>query len=488
MPEVDISPDDVSALLAQVAQLQAVVAEQAVRLERQAATIEQQAERIRELQVRLAKNSRNSSKPPSSDPPFNKPPPRSQRTSSGRKRGGQKGHRGATRPLSEDVDHRVIAGLTGSCRCGRAWADADIEVLPERRQVIELVVRREITEHRIVQGTCGCGCVQRSAFPAGVDAPVQYGPGVCALAVYLTQYQLLPYGRSADVLTELAGISVSPGTLHRMVSTAAERLQAPVAAIRQALLGAPVAHADETGMRVGGALHWLHVLSTTELTAYYAHPKRGADALDAFGLLAQFDGVLVHDHWSAYLRYDCEHAFCNAHHLRELIAIAETTPSQTWAAQMITLLCEANAAVSQAHSQQLTALPARRVAQFQARYDAILEAAATHNLRRPRAPGQRGRVKQSPAFNLIARLREHRDEVLRFLTDLRVPFDNNQAERDVRMPKLKQKVSGCFRAASGSEQFATIRSYLSTLRKQRKGIFQSLLLTFQGSPPIPQLE
>lgn len=152
MPEVDISPDDVSALLAQVAQLQAVVAEQAVRLERQAATIEQQAERIRELQVRLAKNSRNSSKPPSSDPPFNKPPPRSQRTSSGRKRGGQKGHRGATRPLSEDVDHRVIAGLTGSCRCGRAWADADIEVLPERRQVIELVVRREITEHRIVQG------------------------------------------------------------------------------------------------------------------------------------------------------------------------------------------------------------------------------------------------------------------------------------------------------------------------------------------------
>jgi transposase len=157
---------------------------------------------------------------------------------------------------------------------------------------------------------------------------------------------------------------------------------------------------------------------------------------------------------------------------------------------MITLLCEANAAVSQAHSQQLTALPARRVAQFQARYDAILEAAAAHNSRRPRAPGQRGRVKQAPAFNLIARLRKHRDEVLRFLSDLRVPFDNDQAERDFRMPKPKpkQKVSGCFRAASGSEQFATIRSYLSTLRKQRKGLFQSLLLTFQGSPPMPQLE
>jgi transposase len=487
MPEVRPDPVDLSTLLAQVEQLRALVAEQAKRLERQAVTIGEQAERIRELETRLAKNSRNSSKPPSSDPPFDKPPPRSQRTSSGRKRGGQPGHRGTNRPLSDDIDQRVISGLTGQCGCGRAWADADTELLPERRQVIELVIRRAVTEHRIVEGTCACGCVKRSTFPAGIDASVQYGPGVSALAVYLTQYQLLPYQRSADVLAELAGIDLAPGTVHRMVGVAAARLKTPVTAIRQALTGAPVAHADETGLRVGGALHWLHVLSTEQLTAYHAHPKRGAAALEDFGLLAQFDGVLVHDHWSAYLRYDGEHAFCNAHHLRELIAIAETDPSQTWANAMIALLGEANAAVREARRRQQSALPAAQIELFQARYDDILKRAAARNPRRPPKPGQRGRVKQSPAFNLIARLREHRDSVLRFLTDLRVPFDNNQAERDVRMPKLKQKTSGCFRAESGAAHFATIRSYLSTLHKQGLAIFHSLVLTFQGSPPMPRL-
>jgi transposase len=487
MSEVMLTAADVAALRAEVRQLQQLVVEQAERLERQAATIAQQSERIRELEARLAKNSRNSSKPPSSDPPFNKPPPRSQRKASGRKPGGQKGHRGVTRTLAEEVDHQVVAALSGMCGCGRAWSQAETALLPERRQVIEVVMRREITEHRIVEGRCACGCVQRSAFPAGVEAPVQYGPGVAALAVYLTQYQLLPYQRSADLLAQLAGIALSPGTVRAMVATAAERLQAPVAAIHDALVATPVAHADETGMRVGGGLNWLHVLSTAELSAYFSHPKRGAEALEAFGLLARFTGVLVHDHWAAYLRYDGAHAFCNAHHLRELIAIEETIPSQTWAGEMITLLCEANTAANTARAQQLQALPAARIEHFQARYDAILEAAAARNPRRPAKPGQRGRVAQSPAFNLIARLREQREGVLRFLTDLRVPFDNNQAERDVRMPKLKQKVSGCFRATGGAEQFATIRSYLSTLHKQGSDLFQALVLTFQGSPPMPRL-
>jgi transposase len=480
MPKKRPTTSSVESPSAELLRLRALVAEQA-------ALIEQLLERIQELEARLAKDSHNSSKPPSSDPPFKKPPPRSQRKPSGRKPGGQKGHRGVTRTLVEHPDHRVIVPLTGTCSCGRCCTQIDTEVLSERRQVVELVIRSEVTEYRIVSGTCACGRVQRSAFPDGIEAPVQYGPSVSAFAVYMTQYQLLPYQRTADALDELAGIALSPGTVHRAVEVAAERLQAPVQAIRGALVTAPVAHADETGMRVGGGLHWLHVLSTASLTAYFAHPKRGVEALEAFGLLAQFLGVLVHDHWSAYARYDCLHAFCNAHHLRELIAIAETIPSQTWAGDMIALLCEANVLTCEARTQGLKALPADVVEPLQARYDTILTAAEARNPRRPRRPGSRGRVKQSPAYNLVARLREHRDEVLRFITDLRVPFDNNLAERDIRMPKLKQKVSGCFRADAGVDNFAIIRSYLSTLRKQSADIFNSLVLTFQGSPPMPRL-
>lgn len=488
MLNVTPTPEEFTRLLAELERLRALVDEQRRRLERQAETILQQDERIRELEARLGKNSRNSSQPPSSDPPFKKPPPKSRRQRSGRTPGGQAGHPGVTLKLTEAVDRAVTIPLSGTCACGQAWSAADAVVLPERRQVIDLVIRREVIEYRIVAGTCACGCTRRSDFPATVTAPVQYGAGVSALAVYLTQYQLLPYGRSAELFDTLAGIAIAPGTLQRMVATAAERLAAPVAAIREAVMTAPVAHADETGLRVGGTLHWLHVLSTAELSAYFAHPKRGAEALTAFGWLTRFGGVLVHDHWPAYLDYDGPHAFCNAHHLRELIALAELLPTQTWPQALIALLCEANDAVIQARADRSEALPAPVVAQFQARYEAILAEAAAQHPPRPRPPSQpRGRVKQSPAFNLIARLRDHRDGVLRFLTDPRVPFDNNQAERDVRMPKLKQKVSGCFRSAGGAEQFATIRSYLSTLRKQAVDLFQALVLTFQETPPMPRL-
>jgi len=233
-------------------------------------------------------------------------------------------------------------------------------------------------------------------------------------------------------------------------------------------------------------LYWLPVLSTNRLTAYFPHPKREAEALDAFGLLSQFVGVLVHDHGSACQRYQCLHAFCNAHHRRELIAIAERSPSQPWATDMITLLCQANAVVGEA--QALETLSASNGEHLRTRYDTILSKAEAGNPPRLRRPGTRGRVKQSPACNLIRRLRERRNEVLRFLTDLRVPFDNNQAERDLHMPKLKQKASGCFRSDTGAGDFAIIRSYLSTLRKQSDDPFNSLVLTFQGRPPMPQLE
>jgi transposase len=466
-------PTELDALRAEVVRLRALVAELGAR--------------VQELEARLAKDSHNSSKPPSSDSPFNKPSPRSLRESKGRKPGGQEGHPGATRGLVDDPDHRVTVPLNGQCTCGQDLTTLPVEELPERRQVIELVIRREVTEYRTVQGRCACGQLHQSAWPAEVTSPVQYGPGVAALAVCLTHEQHLPYQRTAGLLQAVAGIDLSPATLYAMGRAAAKRLAAPVAAIGEALVAQAVAHADETGMRVAGALQWLHVLCTATLTFYMVHAKRGRQALAAIGLLAGFRGTLVHDHWSAYAAYDCQHAFCNAHHLRELIAIAETYPWLTWPTQLIALLCEANEATGKARAAGLSALPEAVTTDFFRRYDDLLAEAARIHPRRTGPPGQRRRVKQSPAHNLVARLRKHRDAVLRFLTDLAVPFDNNQAERDIRMPKLKQKVSGGFRSEEGAQDFATIRSYLSTLRKQGVDTYRALVLTFQGHPPMPNL-
>ena len=480
MPEqqpLAVSPEGPEA---EVVRLRAQVAEQA-------AQITQLLLRVQELEVRLAKDSHNSSKPPSSDPPFKKPPPRTLRQPSGRQPGGQQDHPGATLALVADPEHTVTLPLVGCCACGQSLSALPVEELPERRQVADLVVRREVTEYRTVSGRCGCGQVHRSTWPAGVAAPVQYGPGVAAFAVYLTHYQQLPYQRTAELLAALAGIALSPATIYAMGREAAVRVSAPVAAIGQALVRSAVAHADETGMRVAGALQWLHVLCTATLTFYEIHAKRGRDALAAIGLLAAFRGILVHDHWAAYGVYDCQHAFCNAHHLRELIAIAETYPELPWPKQLIALLCEANEATGMARAAGLAALSGPLIEDFFTRYDALLAEGARYHPRRTGPTGRRGRVKQTPAYNLIGRLRDHRSAVLRFITDLRVPFDNNQAERDIRMPKLKQKVSGCFRSAAGAHAFATLRSYLSTLRKQSIDPFQALVMTFQGNPPMPRL-
>jgi transposase len=401
---------------------------------------------------------------------------------SGRNPGGQQGHQGATRALVDNPDHQVVIRLAGTCDCGRYRSLIPVQLLPERRQVVELVIRREVTEYRTVVGTGACGRMARSDFPADLSAPLQSGPGVSAFAVSMTQYQLLPFERTATMLDELTAIAIAPGTLCNALETAAERLETPVVAIRAALVAAPIAHAEETGMRVGGDLQWLHVLSNATLTADFAQAKRGAEALEACGLLARFGGVLVHDHWRAYVLFDCLQAFCNAHHLRELIAIAETIPSQRpWTEAMIPLLCEANALTIEARAAGFAALPGPMVLDIQTCFDAILAVAKALNPARKPPPGSRQRVRQSPAYNLVNRLSENRDGVLRFVTDLRVPFDNNLAERDARMPKLKQKVSGCFRSVAGVANFASIRSYLSTLRKQSADIFKSLVQTHRCS-------
>jgi transposase len=309
----------------------------------------------------------------------------------------------------------------------------------------------------------------------------------------LIDYQNLPDGRSAELIGVLAGITLSPATLVNMGRKAAARLAAPVATIGQASVRSVAAHADETGMRVAGALQWRHVLCTSLLTVYAAHAKRGVEALTGIGLLSGFRGILVHDHWRAYLSTPAQHAFCHAHHLRELIALAEVAPLLSWPKRLIALPYEANDATIAARAAGLDALPGPVVEGFFARYDSILADAAFFHPQRLPPPGRRRRVKQTPAHNLGARLRTHRDAVMRFLTDLRVPFDNNQAERDLRLPKLKlklklkQKVSGSFRSPEGAAAFATVRSYLSTLRKPSIDLYPVLVMTVRGRQPMQRL-
>jgi transposase len=339
---------------------------------------------------------------------------------------------------------------------------------------------------------CRCGKRHSGVFPQGVSQAVQYGPQVRAAAVYLTQYQQLPVGRTAQALTDLFGLRVSTGTVQHSIDQAARALAPAVHEISQALREQPVVHFDESSMRVGRILHWLHNASTRTLSWYGAHGKRGREALDSFGILPGFAGVAVHDGWRPYTDYDCEHALCNAHHLRELVFVLEST-GQQWAQQMIDLLCQAKRESETSADAGNRSLDSTRQRYYARRSRALI--AQGHRLNPQQAredtrKERRGRIRQSFAYNLLRRLQTHARQVWRFIADHRVPFDNNVAERDIRMPKLKQKISGCFRSASGMQAFCTIRSYLATLRKQNRSLIDALAVAFTGFvlSPLPAAE
>ena len=458
--------------------------EQLKQLERLTVLVKALSARVQELEARLRKDSHNSNKPPSSDGLAKKP--KSLRETSGRNPGGQAGHEGTTLKRVAIPEVTVRHPLPKHCdRCGAplgAQADALVE---DRRQVFDLVQPVvQVTEHLGYELLCRCGQRHRSIFPAHVTAPVQYGPVIKSTMVYLTQGQLLPMERTAQILSDLFGVKLSAGSVHTSIMQAAKTLAPSVRQIAAAVIASPVVHFDETGQRVGARLRWLHSAGTTLLTWYGAHDKRGKIAMEDFGILPIFKGVAVHDGWASYRDYACTHALCNAHHLRELIFLEETT-EQTWPRKMIAFLLRAKDHADAAKLAQCP-LASGQLTALRRQYKAILAQGERNNPRLARAKTkQRGRIKQSPATNLLLRLREHADDVLRFLTDQRVPFDNNLAERDIRMPKLKQKTSGCFRTVTGAESFCTIRSYLATLRKQNRNAFHALTRAFQGNPPDP---
>jgi transposase len=438
--------------------------------------------RVAELEARLSKDSHNSSKPPSSDGLAKKST--SPNVPSGKKPGGQPGRLGKTLERSAHVDTVINHPLPQHCECGAALAVASAR-LHEQRQVIDIpVASYHVTEHRTWQSRCTCGQVHQSEFPAAVTEAVQYGPNVRALAVHLTHGQLLPLGRSAQLITELYGLSVSSGTVHAWSDQAAQLLLPEVARIARMLMGLPVVHADESGLRVAGRLHWLHTVASDQLTWYGAHAQRGLPAFKDHGILLNLIGTAVHDCWGPYWRLLCAHGLCNAHLLRELTFQRETT-RQRWPKRMIDLLIRARDHCETARQQNKAALSPWRTRRIFRDYNAILDQALTRNPRAEQQVKRRGRIKQSVAFNLINRMRGHAEAVLRFVTDLRVPFTNNLAERAIRMPKVKQKISGCFRTMAGAQTFCTIRSYLDTMHKQGHNMFEVLRQTYIGRPPSP---
>jgi transposase len=357
----------------------------------------------------------------------------------------------------------------------------------EARQVFDLPPLRLLaTEHRAERRRCGCGTTTAAAFPDHVRAAACYGPRVRALVCYLCVHQHLPVDRAAQLLADVLGASVATGTLAAVLAEGAAGLDGFLANIRDQLAAAPVAHFDETGARVAGRLHWVHSASTSLLSLFTVHAKRGKVAMDQAGVLPGFVGVAVHDGWAPYWRYEVTHALCGAHLLRELEAITDE-PGQGWAAGMAELLVDAKLVADRARAAGAGRVEGAARARLHARYERLLADGRAVNPPPPASSRRRrrGRARRSPAGRLLARLDTHRDEVLRLLDDCRVPFDNNQAERDLRMVKLQQKISGCWRTLAGAEAFLALRSYLATARKHGRNPLAVLGQLFEGRPWLP---
>lgn len=440
------------------------------------------AKRVEQLEQQLSKNSHNSSKPPSSDG-LAKPNPKSLRKRTGKKSGGQKGHKGHTLEQVEHPDQSIVLPVTScSCHC-------DLSQIPpigyDVRQIFELPKPKlDVLELKGEIKICpDCGTQVKATFPNSVNAPVQYGERFRALLVYLHHQQLLPVNRINQMMKDLYNAPVCEATILNTAKRTYENLEPFEDAVTQSLSQGSVMHVDESGARTARKLHWLHVACSDLLTFYGIHEKRGSQAMDHFKIIPQFNGCLIHDFWKAYLKYGCHHGLCNAHHLRELTFLFEQQ-NQPWAEKMFDFLIEAGKFIKEQNKQ----LTLEQKEPWLQRYrDIIAEGWEANPLPTEPAKKKRGRRKKTKAQNLLDRLGEYESSVLAFLHDKNIPFSNNLAEQDIRMIKVRLKISGCFRTLQGAKHFARIRSYISTSRKQAWNILDAITSAVVSQPYIPSI-
>jgi len=445
-------------------------------------------ERVKKLEEQVNKNSKNSSKPPSTDG-FKKPEKIIKKSL--KKNGGQKGHQGHTLYQVDDPDEIVQHKVSTCNKCGHSLDNVE-STAHGKRQVFEVEINIKVTEHQAEQKPCPlCGENNKAKFPEDVQSPVQYGSNYKALAVYLNQYQLLPVARTSEFFEDIIGLKPSEASIINFSNDLYEVLKPVEEKIKQGIIESPVVNFDETGTSVKGKTNWLHSASTDDLTFFAIHEKRGKKAMDDIDILPNFQGIAVHDFWRSYLKYDnCLHSLCNAHLLRELTGIYENDEKQKWAIDMILLLCEIKNTVDETkENTNRNSLTPLQIEFFTTIYQKILDSGFRLNARldQDKYPDhKRGRKKQSKPKNLLDRFDEYKDGIIRFMSDFKVPFDNNLAERDIRMTKLKEKISGTFRSINGANVFARIRGYISTARKNNQSILDSIKNLFKNKPYLPE--
>lgn len=444
--------------------------------------VELLTKRVAKLEEQINKNSRNSSKPPSTDG-FKKPKPKSLRKRSGKKPGGQKGHKGHTLEKVEKPDYIIPLPVT-TCSCHADLSDVEA-VGHDRRQVFEVPEPKlEVYEYQGEIKICpDCGKVIKASFPEGVNAPVQYGPRLRGILVYMQNQQLIPADRIKQMMSDLYGAPVSVATILNASKRLYDNLEHFEESLVSSLVSSSIVHSDESGVRVREKLHWLHSASTKLLTFYGVHKKRGKEAMDSFNILPDFDGRLIHDFWKPYLKYNCKHGLCNTHLLRELTFLFEEH-KQEWAGKMIPLLLDMNDFVNSSENQ----LTLKQKEPWLRKYHKIVDEGCEANpLPEKSQKRKRGRPSKTKSQNLLTRLVDFESSVLAFFHDRNVPFTNNLAEQDIRMIKVRLKISGCFRTIQGAEHFARIRSYVSTARKQDRNILDSIISAVRGTPFIPSI-
>jgi len=440
----------------------------------------QLVDRIEKLEAQLKKNSNNSSKPPSSDGLKRKNKTRSQRKRSGKSPGGQKGHEGKNLEMTDSPDETIVLPVNICSCCGESLINVKAKGFDRRQKSDIPKITIHTTEYQAEIKDCGnCGTRNRADFPEEITHKNQYGNHLRAIAVYFRNYELIPVERSAEIFEDIFGVPLSEGTIVNTTKRCAGSLTGFHDWVLEKLIHSALVHFDETGVNIEGKLHWLHSAGTSLLTSYLVHKKRGSDAFDAMGILPVFKGRAVHDHWQSYFKYDCAHSLCNAHHLRELTFVYEYYKQQ-WAKKMIDFLCELKENVDRIKMNS-PSLESDQIKRYERKYKRILsEGFEANPLPDNYVSGKRGRKLKGKIISLLERLRDFQKETLAFMYDFNVPFDNNLAERDIRMVKVQQKISGLFRTFCGAEQFCLIRSFISTVKKQNFSVIDALEKILDG--------